>query len=116
MDEYSKEIADLEAQIEQMVEADEDAREIAELQMQADVLKAIYGRAGELHKRGREDSGLRRGLAIRGYGAWTLQNVYAYVYEMAVELPAGGHGAFVSSIVSADFEGGLQQVGAAAEA
>ena len=103
MDDYQKEIADLETQVEQLVEADGDAKTIAELSMQLDILKAIYARAIDLHRRGVEDEDLRYGLRIQGYGDWTVDNVYAFVYERAVELEPAAHHAFVGGIRSADF-------------
>ena len=103
MDDYQKEIADLERQVEQLVEAEGDARTIAELSMQLEILKAIYARATDLYQRGRVDEGLRYGLRIQGYGDWSLDNVYAFVYERSVELEAAVHSAFVGGIRSADF-------------
>ena len=103
MDDYQKEIADLERQVEQLVQAEGDARTIAELTMQLEILKAIYLRATDLYSRGRSDEGLRFGLRIQGYGDWNLDNVYAFVYERSVELDAGAHGAFVGGINRADF-------------
>jgi len=103
VNDYQKEIADLEAQIDQLVEAEGDPKTIAELSMQLDILKAIYARALDLLERGRKDQGLRYGLRIQGYGDWTLDNVYAFVYERAVELEPAGHGAFVGGIKTTDF-------------
>jgi hypothetical protein len=103
MDDYQKEIADLERQVEQLVEAEGDAKTIAELSMQLEILKAIYTRATDLFQRGRVDEGLRYGLRIQGYGDWSLDNVYAFVYERSVELDAAAHSAFVVGIRSADF-------------
>ncbi len=103
MDDYQKEIADLERQVEQLVEAEGDAKTIAELSMQLEILKAIYGRATDLFQRGRVDDGLRYGLRIQGYGDWSLDNVYAFVYERSVELEDGPHSAFVGGIKNADF-------------
>ena len=103
MDDYQKEIADLEAQVEQLVEADGDATTIAELSMQLEILKAIYSRATDLFERGGRDEGLRYGLRIQGYGDWTLDNVYAFVYERSVELEPDAHRAFVGGIRTADF-------------
>ena len=103
MDDYQKEIADLETQVEQLVEADGDAKTIAELSMQLDILKAIYARATDLYQRGLRDEGLRYGLRIQGYGDWTVDNVYAFVYERSVELEPQPHGAFVGGIRSTDF-------------
>ncbi len=103
MDDYQKEIADLEAQVEQLVEQESDARTIAELSMQLDILKAIYTRATDLFQRGQRDEGLRYGLRIQGYGDWNIDNVYAFVYERSVELEPKAHTAFVVGIRSADF-------------
>jgi hypothetical protein len=103
VDDYQKEIADLEQQVEQLVLAEGDAKTIAELSMQLDILKAIYSRATDLYGRGRKDEGLRFGLRIQGYGDWNLDNVYAFVYERSVELEAGQHSTFVGGINKADF-------------
>jgi len=103
VDDYQKEIADLEVQIEQLVELEGDARTIAELSMQLEILKAIYTRALDLLERGKKDSALRYGLRIQGYGDWTLDNVYAFVYERTVELEPQQHGAFVGGIKTTDF-------------
>jgi hypothetical protein len=103
MDEYGKEIADLQAQVDQLVDADGDKATIAELEMQLEVLKAIYRQVRTLFAAGEEDPDLRRALAIRGYGPWTLDNVYAFVYEQAVELPGTGHQAFLGGIRETDF-------------
>jgi hypothetical protein len=103
VDDYQKEIADLETQVEQLVEAEGDAKTIAELSMQLEILKAMYTRATDLYQRGMQDEGLRYGLRIQGYGDWTLDNVYAFVYERAVELEPKAHSAFVFGIRSADF-------------
>ena len=103
MDDYQKEIADLETQVEQLVEEEGDAKTIAELSMQLEILKAIYSRATDLLQRGKSDEGLRYGLRIQGYGDWTLDNVYAFVYERSVELEPKAHSAFVGGIKAADF-------------
>jgi hypothetical protein len=103
VDDYQKEIADLEVQVEQLIEAEGDAKTIAELSMQLEILKAIYARTSDLFQRGKKDEGLRYGLRIQGYGDWTIDNVYAFVYERSVELEPRAHGAFVGGIKTADF-------------
>jgi hypothetical protein len=103
VNDYQKEIADLDAQIEGLVEAEGDPKTIAELSMQVEILKAIYARAVDLLERGKNDQDLRYGLRIQGYGDWTLDNVYAFVYERAVELEPSAHRAFVGGIRNADF-------------
>jgi hypothetical protein len=103
VDDYQKEIADLETQVGRLVEEEGDAKTIAELSMQLEILKALYARATDLYQRGLRDEGLRYGLRIQGYGDWTLDNVYAFVYERSVELESQPHSAFVGGIRSADF-------------
>jgi len=103
VDDYQKEIADLETQVERLVEEEGDKTTIAELSMQLEILKAIYARASDLYQRGTRDEGLRYGLRIQGYGDWSLDNVYAFVYERSVELEPKAHSAFVGGIRSADF-------------
>src|SRR5260370_12040535 len=59
MDDYSKEISDLTAQIEQMVEEEADKVQIADLSMQLEILKLLYNRAIELYTAGERDLELR---------------------------------------------------------
>ena len=109
MDDYSREIADLLAQIDELEEQeDADKAEISDLKMQLEILKALYARARELFDAGEADSELRAALAMRGYGPWSFDNVYAFVYEQAVELESTGHQAFVGGIREADFAGMLR--------
>lgn len=103
MDDYQKEIADLEAQVEHLVQAEGDAKTVAELTMQLEILKAIYVRALDLLARGKTDEALRYGLRIQGYGDWTLDNVYAFIYERSVEIEPKVHSAFVGGIKATDF-------------
>jgi hypothetical protein len=103
VDDYSREIGELEKQIEAMVEAEEDAKEIEELRMQLHVMRAIYEKATLLWEEGREDPELPGLLALKGFGEWTMENVYAFVYETSVELPGDGHRAFLSEIKETDF-------------
>jgi hypothetical protein len=104
VDEYSKEIGDIQAQVDAMIEQEADRKEIAELQMQLEVLRAIYSQALHLLEAGQAHPELRENLALRGYGDWTLDNVYAFVYETSVDMPADGHHSFVGEIRDTDFE------------
>lgn len=103
MDDYQREIADLQAEIDRMLEAEEDPKEISELEMQLEILRALYERARELEQRGARDPDLHRLLKLRGYGDWNLANVYAFVYETSVDIPANGHHAFLGGIRESDF-------------
>ncbi len=103
MDDYAKEIIDLQREVETLVEAEGDPKEIAELELQVRVLRAIYEQATNLFERGNQDADLPRRLTMRGYGPWSLDNVYAFVYEAAVELPDPEPRAFVKDITQTDF-------------
>lgn len=104
MDEYAKEIADVQAQVDALIEEEADRREVAELQMQLEILRALYRQAVHLLESGDDRPGLRQSLALRGYGDWTLDNVYAFVYETSVDMPSDGHHSFVGEIRDTDFE------------
>jgi hypothetical protein len=104
VDEYAKEINDIQAQVDAMIEEEADRKEIVELQMQLDVLRALYRQATYLLEAGTSSPELRQSLALRGYGEWTLDNVYAFVYETSVDMPADGHHSFVGEIRDTDFE------------
>lgn len=104
MDEYAKEISDIQAQVDALIEEEADRKEIVELQMQLDVLRALYRQATHLLEAGDSNPELRQSLALRGYGEWTLDNVYAFVYETSVDMPADGHHSFVGEIRDTDFE------------
>jgi hypothetical protein len=105
VDDYLPEINELQAQVDAMIEAEESPKEISELQMQLEILRALYGQAMLLLEAGRHDLELRQGLALKGYGEWTLDNVYAFVYETSVDLPAEGHRSFLGEIHDTDFAG-----------
>ncbi|MGH7776404.1 MAG: hypothetical protein ACREPI_04405 [Candidatus Dormibacterales bacterium] len=115
MDEYEKEIQDLVRQVDALVEAEGDPESIRDLRMQLEVLKAIYFQATALLASGQGDPGLRRALALRGYGDWSLGSVYAFVYESSVDLPAGDHHAFVDDIMATDFRSRLAPAGGGPE-
>jgi hypothetical protein len=103
VDEYSQEINELQAQVDAMIEAEEDKKLIADLEIQLQILRAIYQQATLLLAEGQSEGELRQSLAVRGYGDWTLDNVYAFVYERSVELESKAHSAFVGGIKTTDF-------------
>lgn len=64
---------------------------IEELEAQLRILKAIYDATWALFQGGELDARLRTRFQDLGFGAWTIDNVYFYVYEQAVELEPAGH-------------------------
>lgn len=111
MDEYQGEIRELRTEIDQMVEAEEDPKLIADLELQAQLLEAIYDQARALLARGDDEAELRERLRVRGYGDWNLENVYAFVYETATDLPTDGGQPFATEIRGADFAAELTRGG-----
>jgi hypothetical protein len=103
MDEYAREISELQAQVDAMIEAEADKREIGELQMQLEILRALYRQASNLLEAGESIPELRENLALRGYGDWTFDHVYAFVYDTSVDMPADGHHSFLGEIRDTDF-------------
>ena len=103
VDEYTREIRELQAQVEQLNEAEEDPKTISDLEQQIGVLKALYESARKLFQRGQGEPELGQALRLRGYGDWTLDNVYAFVYDAAVDQPASGPREFVNVIRDTDF-------------
>src|SRR5262249_54701236 len=87
-----------------MVEEEADKKEISELQMQLEILRALYGKATNLLEVGERDDELKESLILRGYGEWTLDNVYAFVYEASVDMPVEEHHSFLGEIWDTDFE------------
>jgi hypothetical protein len=100
---YTREIDELQLQVDALVEAEGDAREIAELGMELQVLRAIYERTAQLYQSGRDDLELRHSLAVKGYGEWTLDNVYAFVFETTTDLPSDEHRSFLGEIRETDY-------------
>ena len=107
MDDYAKEITDLQREVDRLIEGEGDPDEIAELELQIRVLRAIYERAFELHEQGARNPELPIRLRMRGYGEWNLDNVYAFVYEQSIEIPDTDTRAFVKEITATDFAGVL---------
>lgn len=103
MDEYAQEINELQAQVDAMIEAEEDKKVIADLAMQLEILRALYQQATGLLRHGERNGELRTKLALRGYGDWTLDNVYAFVYDTSVDLPTDGYQPFLGEIRDTDF-------------
>jgi len=77
------------SQIDQLVEVEGDAKTIGELSMQLEILQSdLRARDGSAPsaERGMRISAM--GLPHPGSATWTLDNVYAFVYERAFELEA----------------------------
>ena len=90
LDEYQIEIRDIRRTLGRL--RAEKAREeiIAEYEAELRNLVALYEAARVTLEAGVQSEELRRALRELGFGAWTLDNVYAFVYEAAMEAETDG--------------------------
>jgi hypothetical protein len=86
MDEYQLEINDLRRRIAKLKFERASLTIIAELEAQLRILRAIYDAASSLFAAGENNPRLQAGLRRQEFGSWTFDEVYAYVYEQAVEI------------------------------
>ena len=103
VDEYQQELDEISRSLEDLRLSGRDPDLQEELEGQRLVLSAIYRAARQLYQAGRDDLDLGLALAARGFGAWTLDDVYAFVYEEALDLDASGPGEFAAAIDRCDF-------------
>jgi hypothetical protein len=106
MDEYQLEINDLRRRIAKLKFERASATIIEELEAQLRILRAIYDSASSLFAAGERNPRLQAGLRRQAFGGWTFDDVYAYVYEQAVEIEPDGQD-LASLIWHHDFSGPL---------
>jgi hypothetical protein len=91
MDEYQVEMGELRSRIAKLKLARASVVIIEELEAQLRILRALYNAATQVYAEGEADPAFQVRFQQRELGDWTFENVYSYVYEIAVELdPAGG--------------------------
>ena len=84
MDEYQLEIADLRRTLARLKADKADAALIEEYEAELRNLKALYQAAVDTLEAGRGDARMRGALSELGFGEWTLENVYSFVYDAAM--------------------------------
>lgn len=89
MDEWQLEMDEIQSNILALRAHDGDAEVIAELEAELRILVSFYETARDVFERGEGDSQLRRGFAELGMGDWTYSNVYAFVYDRAMDIELG---------------------------
>lgn len=102
MDEYQLEINELRRRLSRLKFEHAPQNVIEELEAQLRILRALYGAATALLAVGEDDPGLRGAFRQQGLGAWTLENIYFYVYEEATAIDPQGHD-LAGRIVHHDF-------------
>jgi hypothetical protein len=89
VDEYELEINQLRRRLSTLKFQRADPVLIAELELQLRILQAIYRATWRTFEAGEERAQIRRRFEALGLGDWTLENVYFYVYDEAVQLEPG---------------------------
>ncbi|MFN2582188.1 MAG: hypothetical protein ABR498_05545 [Candidatus Dormibacteria bacterium] len=90
MDEYQLEIQHLQRQLAHLEQTDADPSLIEEYASELRNLTALYNATSATLLAGEHDERLARALHDLGFGDWTLDNVYSFVYDMSMELPLDG--------------------------
>lgn len=85
MDEYQLEIDSLKSTLARL-RADEAAPAlIEEYELECRNLQSLYRAAQDTMVVGDGDPRIRQALSDLGFGGWTLNNVYAFVYDAAID-------------------------------
>ena len=84
MDEYQLEINEIRRTLARLKADRADPSLIDEYEAELRNLRALYQAANDTLEVGRGDARLRNALAELGFGDWTLENVYSFVYEAAM--------------------------------
>lgn len=106
MDEYQLEIQQLTRQLDHMRETEADPQLISEYEAELRNLNALYRATSETYEAGKVDTRLAQALHRAGFGAWTLENVYSFIYDVSMELPLDGE-ELASLIDGTDYAGSL---------
>ena len=91
MDEYQIEIRALRRTLARLKAEKAKEELIQEYEAELRILTSLYAAATETHAAGLKDRRLPRALDELGFGVWTLQNVYSFVYEAALDMGEAGH-------------------------
>jgi hypothetical protein len=106
VDEYQLEIASIRSTLTRLRADEADPELIEEYEAEMRILVALYAAATETLEAGLADSRLRTVLAELGFGAWTMENVYSFIYEAALDMDESGHD-LAARVGQTDFAGAL---------
>ena len=90
MDEYQIEIGEIRRQLARLRADEAPTPVIEDFEAQLRILQALYAAALETLGHGENDPRLRTALRDIGFGEWTLTNVYAFIYEAAMDAEPDG--------------------------
>ncbi|MHB1501969.1 MAG: hypothetical protein ACYCYK_12550 [Candidatus Dormibacteria bacterium] len=88
--EYLEEIADLRSRLAHLVEQAGDPVLISEFTVEVRILESLLLAARELDQQVRLNPELGESLLLRGFSPQRFKDVYAFVYDSAMEIELGG--------------------------
>ncbi len=90
MDEYALEIDTLRRALARLRLEEAAPAIIEEYEVELRILTALYEATGQTIAAGERDARLSGALGRLGFGDWDLDNVYAFIYEAAMETDTNG--------------------------
>jgi hypothetical protein len=106
VDEYQLEIQSIRSTLNRLRAEEADPELIEEYEAELRILMGLYAAAMETLEVGRSDARLRTVLAELDYGDWTMENVYSFVYDAALDMDESGHD-LAARVGQTDFVGAL---------
>jgi hypothetical protein len=106
VDEYQLEIQSIRSTLIRLRADEADPELIEEYEAELRILMALYEAATETLDAGLSDARLRAVLDELGFGDWTMENVYSFIYEAALDMDESGHD-LASRVGQTDFVGAL---------
>ena len=106
MDEYQLEIQSIRSTLTGLRADEADPELIEEYEAELRILMALYTAATETRAAGETNAQMRTVLAELGFGDWTMENVYSFIYEAALDMDESGHD-LAARVGQTDFAGAL---------
>lgn len=106
LDEYQLEIQSIRSTLTKLRGDEADPELIEEYEAELRILMALYAAAAETLDAGRSDARLRTVLEELGFGEWTMENVYSFIYDAALDMEVAGHD-LAARVSQTDFVGAL---------
>jgi|GEM_PF-543498 len=106
LDEYQLEIQSIRSTLTKLRADEADPELIEEYEAELRILMALYTAATETLDAGLADARLRTVLEELGFGEWTMENVYSFIYDAALDMDVAGHD-LAARVSQTDFVGAL---------
>ncbi|MGH7612032.1 MAG: hypothetical protein ACREN4_08435 [Candidatus Dormibacteria bacterium] len=99
---YQQEIAELQAQLAELVENEAETSVTEEYSTEIRILRALLQAARRLQEQVRLDRELQTQLLARGFQPGRFRDLYSFVYDRSLELSSSGR-AYADEVSSTDF-------------